>query len=181
VNGFTWCDPTAVVRAAVSVALTDTDVQPGALTVKVAAPLPELFAATSTGCGRFQLLELSVIELPEVMLSPVLPVSATVTAIDAEGASFSDTPNTPVVPCETSKLDGLASRSRPDPQLPVGVLVGDGDEVGDEVGDGDDVGLGDVVGVGEADVGLGDADGDGDALTGVPVQVTVVGAVFVPL
>jgi hypothetical protein len=152
--------------------VTDTGVQPEALTVNVAAPEPELLAATVTGCGRFQSLEFSVIVLPEVMLSPVLPDSVTVTLIAADGASFSDTPNSSLVPCDTVKLAGLACRTTPDPQLPVGVGVGVGD------GDGDVVGLGDGDGDGDDElVGL----GDGDAPVVVPVQVTVVGAVFVPL
>jgi len=168
------CDWIAVVRAAASVPVTDTGVQPEALTVNVAAPVPELLAATVTGCGRFQSLEFSVIVLPEVMPSPVLPDSVTVTLIAADGSSFSDTPNSSLVPCDTVKLAGLAFRTTPDPQLPVGVVVGDGD------GDGD----GDVVGLGEGD---GDGDdelvglGDGEAPVVVPVQVTVAGAVFVPL
>ena len=63
-NGLTTCDGVLVEPAAVSVPVTVTEVQPGALAVNVAAPVPDEFAVTVTGCGRFQLLEDSVMELP---------------------------------------------------------------------------------------------------------------------
>src|ERR1039457_6685459 len=95
VNGLTTCDGAVVEPAAVSVPVTVTDVQPGALTVNVAAPVPDEFAATVTGWGRFQLLDVSVTELPADTDRPLLPaVLATLTVMPAAGAADSETPNT---------------------------------------------------------------------------------------
>ena len=130
VNGLTTCDGAVVEPAAVSVPVTVTDVQPGALTVNVAAPVPDEFAATVTGCGRFQLLDVSVTELPADTDRPLLPAAATLTVMPAAGAADSETPNTSLVPWATENEPGLASRLTPDPQEPPPVGVGDGDGVG---------------------------------------------------
>ena len=50
-NGLATCDGVVVEPAAVSVPVTLTDVRPGALAVKVVAPVPEELAATVTGCA----------------------------------------------------------------------------------------------------------------------------------
>jgi hypothetical protein len=162
--------------AAVSVPVTLTDVQPGALAVNVAAPVPDEFAATVTGCGRFQLLDDSVMELPAVMDSPLFPELATDTVIGVVGDAVSDTPNTSLVPWATENVAGSACSARPElhePPPPVLVDVGDAVGVGDEVGE--EVGLLLAVGVGL-----------GEEVTPVPLQVVplmlkAVGAVLVPL
>jgi hypothetical protein len=174
VNGLTTWDGAVVEPAAVSVPVTVTDVQPGALTVNVAAPVPDEFAATVTGCGRFQLLDVSVTELPADTDRPLLPAAAaTLTVMPAAGAADSETPNTSLVPWATENEPGLASRLTPDPHEPPPV----------EVGDGDAVGVGVPVGVGE-EVGVVDGLGDGDPLAplqAVPLMVNAAGAVLVPL
>jgi hypothetical protein len=150
------CDVVTAVGAETSVPVLVTDVQPVAVAVNVVAPVLDESAATVTGCGRFQLLESSVSVLPLVIDSPLLPDVATVTAIGSAGASVSDTPMSVVVPSGTLNVGGLIFRSSPDPQDPVGV--------------------GEGVGV------VGDGDGDGLLVVDVPaVQVTVAGAVLVPL
>jgi hypothetical protein len=161
------------------VPVTVTDVQPDALTVNVAAPVLDEFAATVTGWGRFQLLDESVIELPELTDRPVSPdVLATLTEMLDVGSSLSDTPNTSLCPCDTENVAGFASSISPDPQDPVGDGVGDGvgEAVGDGVGDAVGDGVGDAVAV-AVGVGVGD-----DPLEHVsPFSVNAVGAVFVPL
>jgi hypothetical protein len=149
----------------VSVPVLVTDVHPLALAVNVVAPVPEELAATVTGCGRFQLLELSVILPPLVIDSPLLPDAATVTAMGLAGASVSDTPMSVVVPCGTLNVGGLIFRSSPVPHDPVAVEVA--------VGDAD----GDVDGVGEL---VGELDGLLPTEV-VAVQVTEAGAALVPL
>jgi hypothetical protein len=126
-----------------------------------------------TGCGRFQLLDDSVIDEPLETERPLLPeVSATVTGMLADGDSFSETPNTSLFPCATLKVEGFACRVSPEPQDPVGVGVGvgvgDGDELGDGLGDdeGDDEGVG---------------DGEDPPPASVTEQLIDVGAVLVPV
>ena len=81
-NGLTTWAGVVVEPAAVSVPVTVTEAQPGALTVNVAAPVPDELAATVTGCGRFQLLDDSVTGDPLATDSPVFPdVWATPTAM----------------------------------------------------------------------------------------------------
>jgi hypothetical protein len=127
-----------------------------------------------TGCGRFQLLDDSVIDEPLETDRPLLPeVSATVTGMLAVGDSFSETPNTSVFPCATLKVEGFACRVSPEPQDPVGVGVGvgDGEGDGDELGDG----LGD-------DEGEEEGEGDGEEPpASVTEQLIDVGAVLVPV
>jgi len=172
VNGLTAWLGVVPEPAAVSVPVTVTEVQPGALIVIVAAPVPEVLAATYTGCGRFQLLDDSVIEAPLEIERPLLPeVTATVTGMLAVGDSFSETPNTSVFPCATLKVEGFACRVSPEPQDPVGVGVGVGVGLGDALGDG--------LGDGEDDgVGVGDGEGEDASVT---EQLIDVGAVLVPV
>jgi hypothetical protein len=159
-----------------------TEVQPGALTVNVAAPVPEELAATVTGCGRFQSLDDSVMELPDDTDKPLLPeVLATLTVIGVVGDADSETPNTSLVPWATENDGGLAWRLTPEaqePPPPVAVGEGEGEAVGEVLGDGD------VVGdpVGELD-GLGDGEGLPPPLPlqAVPLMLKAVGAVLLPL
>jgi hypothetical protein len=158
--------------AGVSVPVTVTEVQPGALTVNVAAPVPDEFAATVTGWGRFQFPDVSVTVLPADTDRPLLPaVLATVTVMPAAGAADSETPNTSLVPWATENEPGLASSVTPDPQEPPPVEVGDGDGVGVPVGVGEEVGEVDGLGDGDPPV----------PLQAVPLMVNAVGAVLVPL
>jgi hypothetical protein len=172
VNGLTTWDGVLVEPAAVSVPVTVTEVQPGALAVNVAAPVPAEFAVTVTGCGRFQLLDDSVMELPADTDSPLFPaVLATVTVIGVDGEAVSDTPTTSLVPCATENVPGLACSARPELHEPPPVPV----DVGDAVGVGDEVGelVGLLVGVGEEVTPL--------PLQAVPLMLKAVGAVLVPL
>ena len=173
VKGLATCDGVLAEPAAVSVPVTLTEAQPGALAVNVAAPVPEEFAVTVTGWGRFQLLDVSVMLEPADTDRPLFPaVLATLTVMLDVGASDRDTPKTSLVPWATEKLPGSACRARPDPHDPV--AVGDGDGLAVVV-----VG----VGVGEEVVALGDGLGDDVAppLQAVPLMVKAVGAVLVPL
>ena len=160
------------------VPVTVTEVQPGALTVNVAAPVPDELAATVTGCGRFQLLDDSVMELPADTDRPLLPeVLATLTVIGVAGDADSETPNTSLVPWATENDGGLAWRLTPEAQEPPPPdEVGEGEAVGEVLGDG--VEVGDPVG---EPVGLGDGDGLPLPLQAVPSTLKAVGAVLVPL
>ena len=105
--------------AAVSVTVTVTEVQPVALTVNVAAPVPELLAVMYTGCGRFQLLDDSVTGDPLATDRPVFPdVWATLTAMPADGDALSETPSTPVCPWASDIVPGFAWSVIPEPQDP---------------------------------------------------------------
>lgn len=175
-NGFTTWEALPLDGALVSVPVLVTDVQPVADAVNVVVPVPEPLAATVTGCGRFQLLELSVIVLPLVMERPP-PDAATVTAIGLAGDAVRLTPMSVVVPAGTLNVGGLIFRLTPEPQEPVAVDVGEAlglvDAVGDDDGedDGDDDGEVDAVG-----------EDDGLLPTDVvAVQVTPVGAALLPL
>jgi hypothetical protein len=159
--------------AAPTVPVMVTGVQPLADAVMVVVPDP-LPAVIVTGCGRFQLLEFSVTELPAVTEIPP-PDADTVTPTGLDGEALSDTPMSVEVPAGTVIVGGLSFRLPPDGQLPVGVVVG-GAVVGGAVVGGAVVG-GAVVGgavVGGAVVG-------GGVPVPVPVQVTVAGGVLVPL
>lgn len=155
-----------------------TGVQPVADAVNVVVPDPPLGAVIVTACGRFQLLEFSVIELPAVT-DKLPPDADTVTPTGLDGEALSDTPMSVVVPAGTVIVGGLSFRVPPDGQLPVGVVVGGAVVGGAVVG-------GAVVGgavVGGAVVGGGVVGGAvvGGGPLAVPVQVTVAGAVLVPL
>jgi hypothetical protein len=150
-----------------------TEVQPDALTVNVAAPVLDEFAATVTGCGRFQVLESSVTELPADTDSPLFPaVLATLTVIGEDGDAVSDTPNTSLVPWATENVPGLATSETPDVHVPLPAVLVD---VGDAVGVGDEVGEPVVVGVGVGE------EVTPPPLQAVPLMLNAVGAVLVPL
>ena len=177
-NGLTTWVGVPVGVAADTVPVSVTDVHPEADAVNVVVPLPPLGAVIVTGCGRFQLLELNVIEDPAVM-DRLPPVAVVVTATGLDGEALSDTPMTVVVPAGTVTVGGLIFRLPPDGQLPVGAVVGGAVVGGAVVG-------GAVVGgavVGGAVVGGGVVGGVvvGGGPLAVPVQVTVAGAVLVPL
>lgn len=87
---------------------------PGAVTVKVAAPVPDAAAATVTFCGVDQFDGVNVRLAPLETLSPVLPVvRATVTVTLAEGAVDKDTSKTPDLPCCTPSWAGVATTAGP--------------------------------------------------------------------
>ena len=103
--------------------------QPVALTVNVAAPVPDEFAVTLTGCGRFQLLDDSVTEPPGRPTGRCSPTSGHGDGDAADGDALSETPSTPSGALghgERGRV-GLEREAEPhDPQVPLGVGVGVG-------------------------------------------------------
>ncbi len=87
-----------------------TEVYPVALTVNVAAPVPELFAVIVTFCGDAKSDGVKVSDPPPVTDRPLLPeVNDVATVTFAAGAADSEIPTVPVPPCATDNADVLAT------------------------------------------------------------------------
>src|SRR6266700_3915015 len=83
-----------------------TEVYPVALTVNVAAPVPELFAVIVTFCGDAKSDGVKVSDPPPVTDRPLLPeVNDVATVTFAAGAADSEIPTVPVPPCATDSAD----------------------------------------------------------------------------
>src|SRR5215469_3084668 len=108
------------VEEACSVAVKVTDVKPEALTVNVAAPVPELLAVSVTFCAVEKFDGVNVSELPPVTDRPLLPeVNAVVTVTFEAGAADSDTPTVPVLPWVMFCAVGLTTMLPPPEVCPV--------------------------------------------------------------